>query len=130
MSIWAWSPCTWIERQGRVAGRTSAGARSDHLLAHVALLSEPKSICEYCVALKAAEAKSARLGAEVGRLKEDVRSWRVSSRAAQRAANRQAAPFSRRKRKVTHRPAPDRVDEEVEAGFQTPLQPDYAPDSC
>ncbi len=92
-------------------------------------MSQPKSISEYHAALKAAEAKIARLEAENAQLKERVRKLQGQLEAAQRAAMRQAAPFSRVKRKPSgrppgrrsgeqhgrhgHRQAPGRVDEEL-----------------
>jgi transposase len=94
-------------------------------------MSQPKTISEYRLALKAAEAKNARLEAEVARLEERVRKLEDQLEAAQRAGKRQAAPFSRGKGKASgrppgrrpgeqhgrhaHRQAPERVDEEVEA---------------
>ncbi len=94
-------------------------------------MSQPNSISEYRLALKAAEAKNARLEAEVVRLKERVRKLEGQLEAAQRVAKRQAAPFSRGKRKTSgrppgrrpgeqhgrhaHRPVPEQVDEEVKA---------------
>src|SRR5262245_4268826 len=94
-------------------------------------MSQPKSISEYRLALKAAEARNARLEAEVGQLKERVRKMQGQLEAAQRASKRQAAPFSRGKRKASgqppgrrsgeqhgrhaHRQALEHVDEEVEA---------------
>jgi transposase len=92
-------------------------------------MSQPKSISEYRMALKAAEAKVARLEAENAQLKERVRRLEGQLEAAQRAAKRQAAPFSRGKREPSgrspgrrsgaehgrhaHRPTPERVDEEL-----------------
>ncbi len=92
-------------------------------------MSQPKSIPEYHVALKATVAKNARLEAENGQLKERVRKLEGQLEAAQRAAKRQAAPFSRGKRESSgrppgrrsgvehgrhgHRQAPERVDEEL-----------------
>ena len=92
-------------------------------------MSQPKPIPEYRVALKAAEAKIARLEAENAQLKERVRKLEGQLEAAQRAAKRQAAPFSRGKRKPSgkpagrrsgaehgrhaHRPTPEQVDEEL-----------------
>ena len=92
-------------------------------------MSQPKSISEYRAALKSAEAKIARLEAENGQLKERVRKLEGQLETAQRAAKRQAAPFSRGKRKPSgrapgrrpgeghgrhaHRQAPERVDEEL-----------------
>src|SRR5881392_1837792 len=92
-------------------------------------MSQPKSIPDYRLALKAAEAKVARLEAENAQLKERVRKLEGQLEAAQRAAKRQAAPFSRGKRKPSGRPpgrrsgaehgrhaqrqTPDRVDEEL-----------------
>ena len=90
---------------------------------------QPKSISEYRQAWKAAEAKSARLEVENAQLKERVRKLEGQLDAAQRAAKRQAAPFSRGKRKPSgrppgrrsgeqhgrhgHRQAPELVDEEL-----------------
>ena len=92
-------------------------------------MSQPKFITEYREALKAAEAKIARLEAENAQLKRRVRKLEGQIEAAQRAAKRQVAPFSRRKRKPsgqppgrrsgaehgrhTHRQAPERVDVEL-----------------
>jgi transposase len=92
-------------------------------------MSQPNSISEYRVALRAAEAKIARLEAENAQLKERVRKLEGQLEAAQRAAKRQAAPFSRGKREPSgrppgrrsgaehgrhaHRQAPERVDEEL-----------------
>jgi len=92
---------------------------------------QPKSISEYRLALKAAEAKSARLEAENAQLKERIQKLEGQLEAAQRAAKRQAAPFSRGKRKPSgrppgrrsgeqhgrhaHRQPPERVDEELVA---------------
>ncbi len=121
------------ERQSRVAGRdrrckTPVEIRSS-FTSHS--MSQPKSISEYRVALKAAEATIARLEGENARLKERVRKLEGQVEAAQRAAKRQAAPFSRGSRKPSgrrpgrhsgadhgrhaHRQAPERVDEEVHA---------------
>ncbi len=92
-------------------------------------MSQPKSISEYRLALKAAEAINASLEIQVVRLKERVRKLEHELEVAQRAAKRQAAPFSRGKRKPSgrppgrragehhgrhaHRQAPERVDEEL-----------------
>ena len=92
-------------------------------------MSQPKFISEYRAALKSAETKIARLEAENGQLKERVRKLEGQLEAAQRAAKRQAAPFSRGKRQPSgrpagrrsgaehgrhgHRKAPERVDEEL-----------------
>jgi transposase len=93
-------------------------------------MSQPKSISEYRQALEAAEAKNVRLEARIGRLEERVRELEGQLEAAQRAAKRQAAPFSREKRQPSgrppgrrsgveqhgrheHRQAPERVDEEL-----------------
>jgi transposase len=94
-------------------------------------MSQPQSISEYRLALKAAEAQKARLEADVERLKERVRKLEGQLEAAQRAAKRQAAPFSRGKRKPSgrppgrrsgkehgwhvHRRAPEHVDEDLVA---------------
>jgi transposase len=90
---------------------------------------QPSSISEYRQALKASEAKGVRLEAENAQLKERVRNLEGQLEAAQRAAKRQAAPFSRGKRQPSgrppgrrsgeqhgrhaHRQAPERVDEEL-----------------
>lgn len=92
-------------------------------------MSQPKSISDYRQALKATEAKAARLEVENAQLKERVRKLEGQLEAAQRAAKRQAAPFSRGKRKPSgrppgrrsgaehgqhaHRQPPERVDEEL-----------------
>ena len=92
-------------------------------------MSQPKSISEYRVAVKAAEAKVVRLEAENAQLKERVRKLEGQLEAAQRAAKRQAAPFSRGKREPSgrppgrrsgeghgrhgHRQTPEQVDEEL-----------------
>ena len=102
-------------------------------------MSQQRSIAEYRMALKAAQSKNARLEAEVARLRERVRTLECQLEAAQRAAKRQAAPFSRGKREPSgrppgrhageqhgrhaHRQAPDRVDEELFAEL-----PDARPD--
>jgi hypothetical protein len=94
-------------------------------------MSQPKTISEYRLTLKGAETTNASLEAEVVRLKERVRKLEGQLEAAQGAAKRQAAPFSRGKGKASgqppgrrpgkqhgrhaHRQAPERVDEEVEA---------------
>lgn len=90
---------------------------------------QPRSHFEYRQALKSAEAKIARLEAENGQLKEHVRKLESQLETAQRAAKRQAAPFSRGKGQPSgrppgrragaehgrhgHRQAPERVDEEL-----------------
>lgn len=53
-------------------------------------MSQPKSISEYRVALKAAETKNARLEAEVVRLKEGVRKLEAAQRGAKRQGQRPA----------------------------------------
>lgn len=119
------------ERQSRVAARdrrsmtlvTIGASFTSHLM------SQPKSIPEYRMALKAAEAKIARLEAENEQLLERVRKLEGQLETAQRAAKRQAAPFSRGKKEPSgrppgrrsgtehgrhaHRQAPERVDEEL-----------------
>src|SRR4030088_1106099 len=57
-------------------------------------MSQPKSISEYRAALRAAEAKIARLEGENAQLKERVRKLEGRLEAAQRAAKRQAGAFS------------------------------------
>jgi len=102
-------------------------------------MSQPKSTSEYRVALKAAEAKIVRLEVENGQLKERVRKLEDQLETAQRAAKRQAAPFSRGRRQPSgrppgrrsgaehgrhgHRQAPEGVDEELFAGL-----PECCPD--
>src|SRR5258708_1288423 len=92
-------------------------------------MAQAKSISEYRAALRAAEAKIARLEGENAQLKERVRKLEGRLEAAQRAAKRQTAPFSRGKREPSgrppgrrsgtehgrhaHRPVPERVDEEL-----------------
>ncbi len=92
-------------------------------------MSQPKSISEYRLAFKAAEAKIVRLEAENAQLKERARKLERQLEAAQRAVKRQAAPLSRGKRKPSgrppgrrsgeqhgrhvHRQTPERVDEEL-----------------
>jgi transposase len=90
---------------------------------------QPSSISEYRQGLKASGAKCVRLEAENAQLKERVRKLEGQLEAAQRAAKRQAAPFSRGKRQPSgrppgrrsgeqhgrhaHRQAPERVDDEL-----------------
>jgi phage shock protein A len=58
-------------------------------------MPQTKSIPEYEVAMKAAEAKTVRLEAEVGQLQERVRELEGQLEVVLRAAKRQAAPLSK-----------------------------------
>src|SRR5258708_7488529 len=102
-------------------------------------MAQAKSISEYRAALRAGEAKIGRLEGENAQLKERVRKLEGRLEAAQRAAKRQTAAFSRGKREPSgrppgrrsgtehgrhaHRPVPERVDEELFADL-----PEACPD--